>query len=404
MKILQVNCVYNTGSTGKITYDIHHSLRKQGIESVVYYGRGTKCNEENVHKICGELYGKFQNLKSRVTGLMYGGCVMSTHRLIRYIRKENPDVVHLQCINGYFVNIYRLVQWLKENKMKTVLTLHAEFMYTANCGYAIECEKWQKKCGKCPDVKRATKSILFDNTHKSFRKMEKAFAGFEGSLEVVAVSPWVEERATKSPILEKANCQVILNGINTEIFCYKDADNLREEHKIGKKKCVFHVTATFSDQSGHIKGGEYIIALAQRLKNVIFLVAGEYQISKEIPHNIIFLGKIQDQKKMAEYYSMADLTVITSKKETFSMPCAESMCCGTPVVGFFAGGPERIALSEYSDFVEYGNIDALEKCAKEWLFEQNIKSKKISEHAKILFGRDEMTNQYIELYRRLTSE
>ena len=38
------------------------------------------------------------------------------------------------------------------------------------------------------------------------------------------------------------------------------------------------------------------------------------------------------------------LTVLTSKRETYGMACAESLACGTPVVAFLAGGTESIAL------------------------------------------------------------
>ena len=48
MKVLQVNVVYKNGSTGKITADIHTELLKNGIESVVCYGRGSKVDEPYV--------------------------------------------------------------------------------------------------------------------------------------------------------------------------------------------------------------------------------------------------------------------------------------------------------------------------------------------------------------------
>jgi glycosyltransferase involved in cell wall biosynthesis len=74
---------------------------------------------------------------------------------------------------------------------------------------------------------------------------------------------------------------------------------------------------------------------------------------------MILLGNISDRKELAKYYSLANVTVITSKKETFSMVVAESLCCGTPVVGFKAGGPEQIALEKWSQFVEHGDVDGL---------------------------------------------
>ena len=119
MKILQVNCVYKKGSTGKIVADIHTELTNIGFESIVCYGRGEKYSEPHVYKTCGELYSKFNNLLSRFTGIMYGGCTFSTNRLIHIIKNEKPDIVHLHCINGYFVNIYRLISWLKSNNIKT---------------------------------------------------------------------------------------------------------------------------------------------------------------------------------------------------------------------------------------------------------------------------------------------
>lgn len=43
------------------------------------------------------------------------------------------------------------------------------------------------------------------------------------------------------------------------------------------------------------------------------------------------------------------------------MVTAESLCCGTPVVGFLAGGPESIAIEKFSAFVEYGDLNAIKE-------------------------------------------
>ena len=52
MKVLQMNCVYGNGSTGKIVYAIHRYLQKQGIDSYVIYGMGDKVAENNVFRFC----------------------------------------------------------------------------------------------------------------------------------------------------------------------------------------------------------------------------------------------------------------------------------------------------------------------------------------------------------------
>lgn len=399
MKVLQVNCVYNTGSTGKIMADIHTQLQLRGIESVVCYGRGKKVSEPNVYKTCGELYSKCNNLLTRFTGVMYGGCWFSTNKLISIIKKEKPDVVHLHCINGYFVNVYRLIQWLKENHMKTVLTLHAEFMYTANCGYALDCEKWKTGCGNCPRRKQETRSLFRDGTAASWRKMRDAFAGFEEDCTIISVSPWLMERAQESPILRGFRHETILNGLDTENTFYpRNGDNLRRQLGLTGKRVVLHVTPSFSLDSNHIKGGWYVAELAKRMPEITFLVVGSRTPVENLPDNVVDIGRVEDQKKLAEYYSAADITLLTSKKETFSMVTAESLCCGTPVVGFKAGAPEQIALQEYSSFVEYGDLESLEVHLRKWLLLSKNNKMSMIQMAKEKYDSFSMCEQYRYIY------
>lgn len=399
MKILQVNCVYKKGSTGKITYDIHSELLKQDIESVVCYGRGEKINEPHVYKTCGEVYSKINHLLSEFTGVMYGGCFFSTNKLIKIIKKENPDVVHLQCINGYFVNIYRLVSWLKKHDIKTVLTLHAEFMYTANCGHALDCDKWQTGCGHCPRLKQETKSFFIDRTHKSWMKMKKAFDGFNDNLVVTSVSPWLMERAKLSPILNDKKHEVVLNGVNTDVFHFYDTSELRSQMGLTGVKVIFHATPSFDDNINNIKGGYHVLKLAEKMlnENVKFVVAGSHPEGLKVPPNVILLGKVSDQELLAKYYSMADVTLLTSKKETFSMVTAESLCCGTPVVGFKAGAPEQIAIPEYSSFVDFGDLESLHEEMKKLLAESFLKID-IALTSNCKYAKQTMTENYLKIY------
>lgn len=400
MKILQINCVYRKGSTGKITYDLHMELLDAGIESVVCYGRGDRVNASGVYKTCTENYSKLNNAVSRVTGIMYGGCLVSTIKLISIIKKENPDIVHLQCINGHFVNIYRIVRWLKKENIPTVLTLHAEFMYTGGCGYAFDCNQWKNPAGcgysGCPRWRAETKSLFFDRTLTMWKRMKDAFHGFN-NLKIVSVSPWLMERAKKSAIFGDFEHSVILNGLDISVFHKYDTEEMRLE--FANKKIVFYATPYFSLDKNHIKGGWYICELAKRIPDIQFLVAGPLVEGVEVPDNVKLLGKITNQTTLAKYYSLADLTLLTSKRETFSMICAESLCCGTPIVGFKAGAPEQIALEKYSEFVDYGDLDFLEETVRLWLDKE--KKDDISERAKEKYSKELMAEHYIEIYYEL---
>lgn len=404
MNVMQINCVYQNGSTGKIVCDIHRILQKEGCGSVVCYGRGTKSGDTEVYKTCGEVQARLNKLYARLTGVKFGGCFFSTRKLLRKIKKVKPDIVHLHCINGYFVNIFRLIKYLKKHHIKTILTLHAEFMYTANCSYAIDCEKWRSGCGSCKRAKEETHTILFDRTDISWEKMKQAFNGFEDLL-VVAVSPWVQSRAQQSPMLNDKRHMTILNGINTEIFSLRENQFVKKNLGLADKKIVFHVTSEFSECQEHIKGGYFVIKIAEYFlevdPNVMFVVAGTCNNKLNLPANVILLGNVSDQRKLAEYYSMSDITLLTSKRETFSMVVAESLCCGTPVVGFEAGAPEMITIESFSSFVPYGDIRLLIDEVKRYLYFEYFDENHISKVAKQKYNSKMMGYEYLRLYKEL---
>ncbi|MDE6758669.1 MAG: glycosyltransferase [Clostridia bacterium] len=400
MKVLQINNVFKTGSTGKIVADIHNELSHTGIESVVCYGRGQKVNEKNIYKVCGELYSKINNLLSRIFGLPYGGCRYSTRQIIKLILKEKPDIVHLHCINSHFVNIYKIIEWLKSKNIKTVLTLHAEFIHTANCSHHFDCEKYKTGCGKCPRFRQATGSWFIDATHKSWAKMKKAFDGFD-NLTVVSVSPWLREQAMQSPILKDKTHAVVMNGLDTNAFQCIDASQLKQKHNLTTQKVIFHATPYFSSSPDDIKGGYYLLQLAEKMKdeNAKFIVAGEFDKSiSSLPKNVLMLGPVYDKATLAQYYSLADVTLLTSRRETFSMVCAESLCCGTPIVGFKAGAPEQISISQFSEFVDFGDVYSLNESVKKFL-NKEFDRKEIAEMGQQMYSKERMTKEYLAIYQ-----
>ena len=109
---------------------------------------------------------------------------------------------------------------------------------------------------------------------------------------------------------------------------------------------------------------------------------------------------MSDQKMLSKLYSSADVCLLTSLRETFSMVTAESLCCGTPVVGFKAGGPESIALKEYSDFVNQNDDDALERALRQMLG-RKLQKEDISREAITKYSEEKMCHQYYQIYKQL---
>jgi len=190
-----------------------------------------------------------------------------------------------------------------------------------------------------------------------------------------------------------------LNGIDTvNVFRIMES-NFKEKYGLVGKKVVLHVTASFARP---IKGGKYFVELAKKMPDTTFVLVGN-DTDTELPSNIIDMGRISDQRELAKLYSMADLFVLTSERETFGMTVAESLCCGTPVVGFESGAPEQIALKAYSSFVPFADVDRLEKEVRVWL-SKKMNAEQISEEARQKYSKEKMAEAYLKKYYRKEEE
>lgn len=407
MKIVQINCVYGEGSTGKIIRDIHRFLLKKGHDAhVLYPCAHADWKEAGLHTFSNRYLCKMSAIYERAFGQKYDGAFIQTAGLIAQLEKLAPDVVHLHCINGYDINIFSLLNWLAKKRIPTVFTLHAEFPYTGNCGHAYECEKWKTGCGHCPNLKEATRTLLFDTTAQTWRKFQKSYDRFEkDKLVFTAVSPWLAKRAVHSPLISQFPVITVLNGIDTCVYQYQPDSDLRQKWGISEQeKVIFHATAEFAPNTDRLKGSRYVVEVANRLRDrgIKVIVAANYAEPSDLPDNMIYVGRITTPQEMAAYYSMADLTLIASKRETFSMVTAESLCCGTPVVGFYAGGPESIAIDAYSDFVPYGDVDALVNVSAKRLFDVCLDKTSISTEASSTYSSNRSNEAYLQIYHSLT--
>lgn len=408
MKVVQINCS-DQGSIGKIINSIGTALTDRFDKNIVYYGLGMPSLENNHIKITMKYEPGLYRRISYITGYCYGFAPVSTYRLWKLIQKEQPDIVHLHCPNGFMVNVYTLVKKLKHYQYPIVITNHCEMFYTGSCAHSFECEGWKNGCGHCKYLHENVGPFIIDRTDNAWKKMRNAFNGIK-KICVTSVSQWIYERASVSPILGKYNNVIIENGINTEIF-YNHCPNkneIKEHYKIDTdKKMVLFVTAHFKKSEQDNKGGYYFIQIANLLKKhpITFVLVGSTGAEEKLPPNIVNIGRVENDNKLADLYAIADLTIILSRKETFSMPCAESLCCGTPVVGFESGGPESISLAQYSEFCQYGNVEQLKNLILKWVKvkEDEFVSYEIQKTASLRYDVSHMNQEYLAIYDALIS-
>ena len=385
------------GSTGTIIEDIAEQCENDGWDTrlVVPVKRGNLRYPKEISSVSLKYEQGIYYRLYKLFGNRFGFAPISSAKVFRMIKDYKPDVVHINCINCYMVNLFHLFDLLAERRIPTVITNHAEFFYTGTCDHAFYCDKWLTGCGECGRF-----SVL-DRTHKNWLNMRDAIQKIE-NISIVSVSPWVFERSSKSPIMDGKHQIVINNGVHTDIFQY---DGSYAEISPCGIRTIFHPTARFSLESD-AKGSMYILDLARKLPNVEIIVAGRCDENIVFPHNVHYVGYISSQHELASFYNHADLCVVTSKRETFNLPVAESLCCGTPVVGFQAGGPESIALSEYTEFCKFGDIEKLAEIIQEkWLFFKNGKNAKmISEKAVTTYSSAIMAKKYVDLFGAIVTK
>lgn len=398
MKILTINCIDQLYSTGKLIRSIEQYTRDKGCEYYHCYEEGEKRFDGGSYRIAGRFEHRINLLEARIIGLQYGVGTLPTIRLCKRIKKYKPDIVHIHCPNARSVNLYLLLDFLKKMRFKTIITNHAEYFYTGSCAHAFDCTGYQYGCVKCKDYKRLTGSLFFNRTAYEWRRMKEAMEGFE-DLTMVAVSPWAEARIKSSVIAKDKHTLTIQNGIDTDnIFFYQPNRSLQDKYK--NQKVLLHVTSDFSDDPQNSKGGYFMLQLAQSLTNVRILVIGPYRLKNNmIPTNIEFVGVVKNQSLLAQYYSLADLLIMTSKRETYGLTCAESLSCGTPVVGFENGGSETIALKDFSEFVKFADIYNLEQVIRKWIGKKAEEQDRIESAAKEAYSDKRMALEYYKLYK-----
>lgn len=400
MKIAQVDVNYNFSSTGKIVADLVTGLGELEHSTMAYFGRGPDSGNHNVYRISSSAEVLLHALGTRITGWTDNFSPLSTRRLIEHFEHFMPDVVHLHDLHGYYVNIRPLVDYLKAKCIPTVWTFHCEFMYTGKCGHAFDCEKWKTQCENCPDLKGYPKSWFFDFTTSMFREKQALFADFE-RLHLVAPSEWLANRMRQSIIRHKP-ISVVPNGLDVATFCRRDTKGLRSSLGLTNEYVVLSVGA---DLLSKRKGGGWVLELAKRNPNagIVFVMVGVEQMPKHIPPNVRMIPRIFDQNLLAEYYSLADMLLLTSTKETFSMVSAESLACGTPVIGFDSGAPKEVALPGFGEFVPYSDMEALESLLLRVKADEAIlkSSTECEQFARARYSKDSMVKAYESIYRQL---
>jgi putative colanic acid biosynthesis glycosyltransferase len=128
-KILQINTVVNSGSTGRITEEIGQLAIKAGWKSYIAYGRNKRPSESELIKIGNSWDNKMHGLQTRLFDMHGLASKNATNDLVIQIKKIKPDIIHLHNIHGYYLNYEILFSFLNVVNIPVVWTLRYALQY-----------------------------------------------------------------------------------------------------------------------------------------------------------------------------------------------------------------------------------------------------------------------------------
>ena len=400
LKILQINTVCGSGSVGRIAVDIYHTSEKNGDKGMIAYGRRTAPEGIRAFR-----FGSPLDMGAHVLSTFFRGehgfaSGRQTKRLIGRIRKWNPDVIHLQNIHGFVLQVEILFAYLKEAGKPVVWTLHDCWPYTGHCAFYdyTACEGWKTGCRACREYQRTYPYALFRNhTIQNYERKRTAFTGV-ADLTIVTPSRWLAGEVKQS-FLKEYPVQVIPNGIDRK--CFRPVKSLLRQRLGLEGRFVILGVANVWERR---KGLEYFVKLSGRLSGeykVILIGLSKKQI-KSLPENIIGLERTSSAEELAEYYSMADVFVNATLEDNFPTTNLEALACGTPVITFNTGGSPESVDESCGQVVPKGDTEALIKAIRQER-EAPRQSESCLKRAE-RYEKYDRFQEYVELYHRLAGQ
>ncbi len=390
MKVVQINSVCGQGSTGKIAVDISKSLNIKGIENYILYGVGKSEYPQGI-SISDMYYVKMNIAMTRLFGKHGFYSHGATHKLIKYLKRIKPDVIHLHNIHGHYLNVRMLFWYIKKHNIKTIWTLHDCWSFTGHCSHFnfVGCDKWKTGCHNCEQLREYPVSLIFDRSRDGYKAKKKAFLGVK-DMTIVTPSNWLGNLVSQS-YLKDYKILTVNNGIDLSLFKPCES-HIKDRLGIGDKKMLLAVSGHFGERKGY----RYYLDLAKRLpQNYVLVMVGVSEAQKsELPKNVIGITRTENQRELAELYTAAEAMVNLTLEDTFATVNIESIACGTPVITWEIGGSPEVAGDECGIVTKALDLDAIYKAIMSVTKDET----KCIERAQDKFDKTKMIETYIELY------
>ena len=211
--------------------------------------------------------------------------------------------------------------------------------------------RWEKKC---LEYNKWYVRTFVDGFKKAYNNKKRLFTSVN-DMTIITPSKWLKGLVEQS-FLNKYPIKVINNGIDLSVFKPTESD-FRKKYNLENKKIVLGVSFGW----GNKKGLDVFIELAKTLPSdyQVVLVGTSVKTDAILPKNIISIHKTNNQRELAEIYSVSNVFVNPTREDTFPTVNIEALACGTPVITFKTGGSPEIIDETCGVVVEKNDFNSI---------------------------------------------
>lgn len=206
--------------------------------------------------------------------------------------------------------------------------------------------------------------------------------------------------------------ELILNGYNPDVFYVEDLDRRSVLHEFGIDRDFAHVIS-FAGKFAHFKGIDILLKGAKEFlrDDTCLVIAGDGELFDDMTalaadlglENAFFIHN-QPHERLRRLYNIADISLLTSRKEPFGLVIIEAMACGTPIVASDDGGAVDILTPDVGLLFESENPQDLADKVNSILdgkaaFDRDL----VAHYAQERFSQDNSIHRLVAIYEEAVS-
>ena len=313
MNILYLNTTFQCGGAEKVTSQIFQGMHARGHEvyQIVSYDTRHSVLPEGVHVLYDSFFMRmFNRLISGNRSNTSLHISYSRQYILHFLKKHKIDLIHLHNPHDSFLGIEDIADLSRV--CPVVWTLHDFWAMTGHCTYPHGCDdRWKSGCNTCERLGNYP-AIRKDVAHTLWEAKKKAFA--DARITFTVPSDWMLTQFNCSYLAGKP-CERIYNSLDTTIWKPLDKAALLARHKIDPKTKILAFIA--ADPGKELKGMDYLLKALSLLpdpESYLLLIAGKDHPglhTLNTKFQIRHWGYLNSQEQLNEFYSLADLLVIS---------------------------------------------------------------------------------------------